>query len=107
MNVAEILKAAKAKISDPINWMQGYYARDINGDELLGNESGAVCFCGFGAIEAVTGIAHLGEGWPKAAENALHAAAGTNFPCFNDAHTHEEVLAVFDKAIELAEKESA
>lgn len=102
MTIAEILEAAKAKIANPENWTQGYYAKDENGDELLGNEPDAVCFCGYGAIEAVTDTVHMGKGWPKEAEDALDAAAGKNFPCFNDERTHAEVLAVFDKAIAAA-----
>ena len=107
MNTVEILKAAKQKIIDPSNWMQGYYARDINGSERVGNEPGAVCFCSIGAIEAVTGIFHHGKGWNNKPVDLLQEAAGMQIANYNDSHTHEEVLAVFDKAIAAAEKESA
>jgi len=34
---------------------------------------------------------------------ALYKAAGGDFMAYNDTHTHAEVLAMFDKAIEEAE----
>jgi len=107
MNTADILKAAKAKIANPANWMQGFYARDINGNELIGNEPGAVCFCAIGAIESVQGIEHHGNGWAERPVELLCEAANQQIAIYNDGHTHEEVLAVYDKAIAAAEKESA
>lgn len=109
--VVENLEAAKAKIASPLNWMQGYYARDTEGNEIRGSEPGAICFCSYGAVEAATGKMHrhdfLSEfGFLSEAAQILSGDSWNNAGAYNDEHTHAEVLVMFDKAIELA-KEAA
>lgn len=101
MTALEILTAARAKVAQ--GWVQGAYAR-------------GGCYCVSGAItEAVTGSPDL---WPKSwadraspwcvARELLSRAIGANsvddIVSFNDApgRTQAEVVAAFDKAIEMA-----
>ena len=96
---AQVLRDAKALISDPAKWTQKAAARDIEGAEVAFGDEDAVCWCALGAI------------WRAVPNNdvetdaifALSNAMGMGVPLFNDAHTHPEVLAAFDRAIELAE----
>lgn len=106
----EILKAARAVIEKPESWTKGYYAKAEDRTWTISNGPKAVCFCSIGAIEKATGKVHYGGGWPFEAEYMLRRAADvSNIADFNDApeRTHEEVLAIFDRAIELAVEESA
>lgn len=106
MNTVEILQAAKAKIADPKNWTQDFYAKDEEGNNIHGNEPRATCFCSLGALESVVGISHMRGGWQSKFVKPLDAAAKargfSNIAYCNDGSTHEEVMAVWDKAIELA-----
>lgn len=109
--VVEILKAARASITDPANWTQGEYAKNADGDSLDEREWEAqapACFCSVGAV-AKAGAMSVCDAENSAAVVYLGKAIGSKLPCaiveYNDEHTHEEVLAAFDKAIALAEKE--
>lgn len=106
MKESERLRAAKALIDTPEKWMQGEY------HDLPGDVKNSRCFCALGAIRRVH--ADLGEGTygnsSKAnfyLEDALEAmdADEADVPSFNDTHTHEEVMQMFDKAIKIAESE--
>lgn len=97
MTPREILIAARAKIEAPERWTKEAYALDANGDHVACDYEGAVRWCAVGAIGYVgqelidTAFREfLPEGWIL--EN------------WNDApeRTHAEVLAAFDRAIELA-----
>lgn len=103
----QILMEARELISRPKRWGQGYYAQNTSGEMVGPLDEDAVCFCGHGALLKV-----LNES-PLSAGNEFYQCAGilkkftpttersSYFPYFNDAieTTHEEVLAVFDKAI--------
>lgn len=93
--VRETLIKAKALITDPKNWTQGAYARTGDGVPVPLSHSAAVCFCSMGAIRRISG--ELGAPY-----QALKREIGpSDMVCeYNDSHTHEEVLALFDKAIE-------
>lgn len=114
MKTIDVLKAARAKITNPENWMKGFYAKTPDGGETVGTNPEATCFCALGAIESVTGILHLYNGWPDRAVVFLNKVVKEvqpedvnyrNVAEYNDNSTHEQVLAVFDKAITLAENE--
>lgn len=92
--VQKNLLAAKELILDPEHWMKNEYC-----DSLCSR------YCVVGAVS----MAVTGKGYPsgKFEEESrelyfLRAAIGGNVIRFNDRHMHEEVLAAFDKAIELA-----
>ena len=105
-DLADTLRAARALISAPERWVQGVYARTEAGGKLHnGWETGAVRWCALGAIEHVTRRFVTAP-----IDDALLRGAGLERDAdiydYNDSHTHAEVLAMFDRAIELAEEQS-
>lgn len=131
MKTSEILRAAKAKIENPLCWTQKAYARDIDGYQTY-NLLKAVCFCSLGAIQSVTER----NTWDKPSVGPTNImnylvrvidddfkevvlqediAKGYTIPSdgigygyvsrYNDRHSHSEVMTMWDRAIELAEAE--
>lgn len=113
MSTVEILQKARDLISDPARWTQDAYARDEHGREgAEPNDCDAVCFCSLGAIYRTTSI-DIAEYLPYSvtlnlAQEMQAVETDTRGKCeryiadFNDGHTHAEVLAAFDRAIEKA-----
>jgi hypothetical protein len=99
---ADILRAARALIDAPEKWTQDAYRRDAEGNKC--KPAAAVCWCAEGAILAASDDSVLMMNRWRA-EDLLTAAAPGAIAIFNDApgRTHAEVLAAFDRAIELAE----
>lgn len=104
MKPAEILRAARAKIEQ--GWCQRCVARDSQGYRIyVGNmmeasrNPAAVSWCAQGAVFAAGGDIN-GPELP-----ILGQAVGSCIGIWNDRprRTKEEVLAAFDRAIELAE----
>lgn len=102
-SAADILRAARDKIAEPNHWTKGEYARDKNGNSVDAQAPDAVCWCARGAFYAVRphgdnmhALVHLRE--------AIHERAGHGgIVRLNDGSDHADVLAVFDRAIQLAE----
>jgi hypothetical protein len=97
----EILKAARDLIAKPENWTQVDYHIIRRGNH---------CYCALGALAHVQDIIP-GDDVPGASYLARAATRGVSSDGFyvarwNDEHSHEEVLALFSKAIEAAEKET-
>lgn len=93
--VADNLREAKALIER--GWCRGDYAKDANGCSVYEDNPSAICWCASGAINAKAGYVE---------RRVFSQAIGTTcIPGWNDApeRTQAEVLAAFDKAIELAE----
>ncbi len=86
---AIVLAAARDLIADPENW--------TNDPQELGARHCMASACGHEAMRV---------GYPDSFQLACHRLAkaiGTlNLPHWNDTHTHAEVLAAFDRAIEAA-----
>ena len=102
--VADLLRRAKAKIPTPETWTRGEFARDLGGKVVGGASAHAVCWCAYGAIQAVAHESTLRED----AEDAIASQVPSGYVAdFNDAPetTHADVLAAFDRAI--AAEESA
>jgi hypothetical protein len=101
--VVQNLEAAKAKIEKPENWTQNVFAKDAGGTRVYGTSESAVCYCALGALQAATkrDIAADAPGYLYLTKSAMGSVAD-----YNDSHTHEEVVAMFDRAIRLA-KEAA
>ncbi len=99
MKVSEQLKAAKALIDAPEKWIQGASAIDANENHCSAQDVEAVCFCSIGAIARITGVSS--RFLPVRAY--LKISMGDFISHFNDTHSHIEVMAMFDKAISLAE----
>lgn len=102
MNTLEVLIAARKVIEKPENWTQGTMVRDIYGEAIFIHSSRAVCFCAMGALHKVIG--DTSDEWLNVVDDAAatlaSAARVDTVAGFNDIHTHAEVLALFDKAIE-------
>ena len=92
----KVLTKARDLISSPERWTQGASARSANGCPVRVSCPDAVSWCALGAIEKAAG--NRNEWLDEMAK--LRAVVGSSIIRFNDFHTHAEVLAAFDKAIE-------
>jgi len=101
--VYELLTKAQSLISDPSHWTKGTFARNKDGEPRMDDEADATCWCSMGALRKVTS-AGITQEYPRAII-ILSQAADEHIVKFNDSHTHAEVMAVWDKARDLAEKE--
>lgn len=88
---ADRLRRARALIDTPDKWCQGRYHKPTGRH------------CSLGAMNKAMGRGKS-DGF---AERALYAAAAEmgdgSVVLYNDTHTHAEVMALFDRAIEIAE----
>jgi|SRR6478609_5560456 len=102
MNAYDMLVLARAKIANPNNWTQGTPAANAFGKNVCACDPSAVKWCSYGACVAAVGdIPDFN--WYKPLEAAVKELGFTGtVVSFNDTSTHTEVLALFDKAIELA-----
>jgi hypothetical protein len=97
-DISNKLREARALIER--GWCQRAYGRDADGCSVYEDNPSAICWCASGAINAKADYA---------ARRVFGEAIGTDcIPGWNDApeRTQAEVLAAFDKAIELAEAQS-
>lgn len=100
---ADTLRKAKALISKPVNWNK-------DGEWYKGGNPNSNCMCAYGAVMRVTG--NFTE-WPSKEDYSqpLEDAAMMLFDRevidVNDHPdtTHDDIMALFDRAIELAEGE--
>lgn len=102
----EVLIKAREIIADPKRWTQGWYAKDCDGVMTDSMNADAVCWCSMGAL---TKAAHAIDNREAKylATRVLADVIDQKFVAYsvldyNDHHSHEEVLQMFDKAIELA-----
>jgi hypothetical protein len=97
MGTVEVLKAAKALISDEVRWTKGGNARDKDGAHVSAKSKNAVCWCMGGALLVIRSN--------RSSEKLLRQVCGGSIARFNDAPatTHADVMAAFDRAIALAE----
>lgn len=111
MTPLDILVAARELISDPAHWCQTYAARDKYGKSVAFLSEDAFSFCALGAVARVEKMADSPDPMVRFdVDQFLNEAAIDLDPeydqyrdCyidFNDVHNHEEVLAMFDLAIE-------
>lgn len=102
--VLDILRRARALITDPQHWTTRYTARDREGDPTSEWTDDAVSFCAIGAINRCsesTGASCAAD-YARAAVDALHALPVSDpYPItlVNDHHGHAVVLQRFDIAI--------
>lgn len=106
----EILREARALISNPENWTRRTFARDASGVKVYARSPNADQFCAIGAVMHVTGTAIPAltvPGTPgREAWHLLESGFGGSIAPRNDCWTHEKVLRGFDRAIALAEEQS-
>lgn len=125
-HIQRTLTAAKAIIADPAKWIKGKYAIHKDNaasmghgskvppyaNSLYGYEAGAACFCSIGALQKAAGEGQTyyeASYYLRKAVTEVTSCKFDHAARFNDAEstTHEDVMAMFDKAIELAaEKQS-
>lgn len=105
MDAVEVLKKGRALISDPTRWTQHAFARNEQGHECLPHDADAVRWCSVGAaIYAAEGtglLVGLGMNYLERGFTPWSIAFG------NDLWPHEEMLAAWDRAIALAEEDTA
>lgn len=99
MKTLTLLKKARHLISKEENWTKFAFAKDANGVETASKGNDAICWCSIGAMRKFVGLDFctdaLGELMLAMPEDCRQSVGA-----FNDSHTHAEVLALFDKAIE-------
>jgi hypothetical protein len=107
----EILRAARARIADPSHWCRLVYAESKFGNSLADERSPrAVKWCAAGALYAERrGPRSRGiTGAVLAARDILQKAAEPLcLTQFNDERSHAAVMAMYDRAIALAEEAEA
>jgi hypothetical protein len=99
----DVLKAAKAMITDPARWTQRAMARNAWGRPCEVEDSGAVCWCLHGAIWRT----FCDKPPPLLVFSVVDVLAilyrvmrrFTTVGMFNDRHNHIEVLELCDRAI--------
>ena len=114
MTPLEVLKKARTRIATSEHWTQGCFAKDADGRAVTSGSPNAACFCAVGALENASGYPWYDGGYEgyRAASVALQdtiygdcppsrVSTSSNIMRWNDAYLrkHEEVLAMFDKAI--------
>jgi len=104
----DILTAARDLISDRNRWTTGYLARDANGDRCGVSDGGASCWCAEGAVYRASDALRDGSRRLESEALVILADAVTypfgSIPAFNDATSHADVLALFDRAISTAKE---
>lgn len=106
MKVSKILQAARKKIEDPANWTKHAPARDSDGCLVDPKNSHATCWCTVGAFYSVTPDY---DDFLKTVKfvNTILPDVYEKISDFNDhpETTHDQVLSLFDRAIEKAKPE--
>jgi hypothetical protein len=101
--VVRILRQAKDLIGTPERWTRYSAAIDADGNTCSITSSLAVSWCAFGAVTKIGKEAD--DSYRSRAILCLDAAAGRAYgsaPALNDNASHAEVMAMFDRAIEIA-----
>jgi len=109
MKASERLVAARKFLDDPQRWTTGVFCRDASGDPVHWHEADRVASCCvYGALLVQLNQLEEGVGTPGDHIEACMLICDA-IPCergevfkWNDTHTHTEVLAIIDRAIELA-----
>ena len=121
MQTLETLKAARALITPPHAWARGAFGATTwhpftpKGAATTAQDPAAVCWCSLGSLIKVTGQALYAQadGPIRALAEAIQRKVpdadalvdpSQTIASFNDAHEHDDVLAVFDDAIAHLEK---
>lgn len=116
MTDLQVLEKARALIADPRHWTQGAYARDKWSREVHVEDGRAVKFCAMGAYwRCATQLRQWGAcQWLRLAGSDFGALTLANDGVMNEwddapdltrKQAHAAVLAIYDKAIELARAE--
>lgn len=100
---ASILTFARKRVAK--GWTQGVLARDETGKEVRPSSPKAVCWCMSGALNAVKPYSKGEPATRNAVSNILNSITrpANGYVSWNDApqRTQEEVLHIFDRAIDM------
>lgn len=106
-----ILRSARKLIERPENWTKGTVARDALGFPVPALSKEAACYCAFGATMVIEGPGRITDApiYLDDAAKVLSAGLHDFVSYFNDddATKHSDILALFDKAILLAEESAS
>ena len=108
--IARELKHAKALIKKKEHWIQGTFARDPEGIKCNPRSADAFQFCAVGALQHAK-VSVISDSFLSAGSYLRLAAAVitgdelAETATFNDSHTHEEVMELYDIAIAWAQGE--
>lgn len=104
----QILKEAKATISNPDNWTKGAYARTRNHLPIESTSYRACSFCALGAMTRVSEYNVVEFGKAAAfVRNSISANKNVEIIAFNDSRDHLAIMKMFDRAILLAKQAEA
>lgn len=103
MKPSQLLRQARALIENPAHWWDGRHDKGtfVDSTRLLRSQ-----ICAIQALQRVSNTDYYALAACAAGAYLMDAIgeSGVNtIPRFNDSHTHAEVLAMWDRAIELAE----
>lgn len=98
---AETLRQARDLIADPAHWTQRTSARDAAATPVPVASPDAKSFCTLGAVDRAAGF-DPHDFYTATAFFYQVIGSGESIAQFNDGHTHAEVIALFDAAIEKA-----
>ena len=99
--VVKLLEDARNLIAKRESWTQDDFGKTADGNGVYSKSDEAVCWCSLGALTRLS-PSDEDKQVRKLAKLFLRKAMDSSIVVFNDSHTHEEVLAAWDKAIELA-----
>lgn len=102
MTDLERLTAARDLLSNKARWTQGFFAHDEDGEQVACHAREAVCWCAYGAIIKVSPSPMSFSPAGGLLERAAADLFGISAVEVNDRHPWEDVLAMFDRAIEFA-----
>lgn len=100
-----MLRAARARIDSPSKWTRFSFARNSAGKGVPVQAQTAVRWCAIGALRGGEESYHYAQQFLTQAVIQITANPFLTVPEFNDTRKHVEVLAMYDLAIQLAERE--
>lgn len=98
MNTRETLECARDTLKK--GFCQGYLAKTKEGYPISPTAKDAACWCAVGAIMKCVGSCYS----PEVAETVERVMPWDDLVEFNNTHTQDEVVALFDATIERMEK---
>jgi hypothetical protein len=111
----DVLRAARKLIEKEENWTRGTFARDGVGMDINPWSPNAKCFCDIGAVMCVSeteqlareSVRYLAKSIPIQYRAPLGDDLSNAVSDYNDTNSHARNVALFDKAITLAERDYA
>lgn len=103
MKSSEVLRRAKARISDPTRWCCGHFARSAAGVHTTSTDPRARSWCAIGAVLAESETVENGHLDSSAIRWLARVAGAETVGSLNDRVGHAGVMNLFDEAIAASE----